>query len=732
VSFCFLAFAIPAHAQQHPPEKATEAITVSSSPNPAEGYLWQNPETNWIGYKRPFRTEFYRYHAGDDTAWANPEFDDSDWEQNQFVEFAYHNRPRRGWLRGALEVDSTLWDVPLGISIEYVGAVEFYLDGRLLYQIGKLGAAIEDEQAHHCCSGGPDPRIITFARPKHVTGATSRYVFAIRYSSFALDLPVLSGWRPHLGFEIGGHDEMTARRDSVQKKGTRHQMFLVGVFLALAVTHFLLYWFYPKLRANLYFTIACVSAVLYTYFQLLEWFFISMPVTTYIWYNRFLYVVAAALYLSLLRFTYSVIYAKLPGFFIVIATLVAGLTIAGWLRPFLLGQYGEFFVIVICLEILRAIVFSRIKKRQLIYEESWIILIGMIFLMLGIMYQYLSEDSKLITPLWDGLDFPTPFYAALLLMLSMSIFLSRNFARTNRNLEVQLARVSAIEREVRRTRDVFRLFVPDAVLDRIAKQGLESIKLGGADEGFATILFTDIRSFTTIAEKLSPNETLAFLNEFMQRMEPVIHKNGGFINQFVGDEIMAIFHKSEHANAAIATAIDLRKALYEHNHERIERGEPAIDIGVGVNTGKVIWGTIGSEVRMESAIIGDTVNLASRLQNLTRHYGVGVLVSEAAFREISEPERFCYREVDVVQVRGKTQPVVIYEFFDSDPDPIKACKIACLSSYNRGLLYFHAEDWQQAMSLFNECLVIFPEDPISRFYLERCRERIANSASTAG
>jgi class 3 adenylate cyclase len=240
-------------------------------------------------------------------------------------------------------------------------------------------------------------------------------------------------------------------------------------------------------------------------------------------------------------------------------------------------------------------------------------------------------------------------------------------------------------------------------------------------------LFTDIRSFTSIAENLSPNETLAFLNEFMQRMQPVIHLHGGFINQFVGDEIMAIFYLSGHQDKAIEAAIDMRKTLNEHNHERMERGEPPIDIGVGVNTGKVIWGTIGSEVRMESAIIGDTVNLASRLQNLTKHYGVGVLVSESAFREISNPERFCYREVDVAQVPGKTRPVVIYELFDADSDIVKAQKLACLAPYNRGLHYFHADDWQQAMSLFEECLAIFPDDPILRLYLERCRAHLAGS-----
>jgi class 3 adenylate cyclase len=316
----------------------------------------------------------------------------------------------------------------------------------------------------------------------------------------------------------------------------------------------------------------------------------------------------------------------------------------------------------------------------------------------------------------------------LLLMISMSVFLARNFARINNNLETQLVKASAIEKEIRQTRDVFRLFVPDAVLDRIAKQGLESIKLGGAEEEIATILFTDIRSFTSIAEKLSPNETLSFLNEFMQRMAPVIHRNGGFINQFVGDEIMAIFYLPAHENSAIEAAIAMRKALNEHNDERIARGEPPIDIGVGVNTGKVIWGTIGSQVRMESAIIGDTVNLASRLQHLTKEYGVGVLVSESAFREIPNPEKFCYREIDVVQVRGKNKPVVVYEIFDADPDPVIAKKKNCLSQYNRGLHYFHAEDWRQAALLFEECLEIFPEDSISRFYVERCKAVIENSS----
>jgi hypothetical protein len=404
-------------------------------------------------------------------------------------------------------------------------------------------------------------------------------------------------------------------------------------------------------------------------------FFTTAPVY-YIGGYQLLATALTLMMLSFIRLTYALIYSERPRVFMFFCLIGFSLTSWFWLRslrPLIALACLIVFYIAAFAEIIRALLVARLRKRRMQFEGSWIILLGMIPLSLTGAYWLLILLNVVPEP-WSFESFPTPFYAMLILMISMSVFLARQFARTNRNLETQLL-------NVRRTRDVFGLFVPE--------------------------------------------------NEFMQHMQPVIHQHGGFINQFVGDEIMAIFYLSGHQEQAIEAAIEMRKTLDQHNRERRERGEPPIDIGVGVNTGKVIWGTIGSEVRMESAIIGDTVNLASRLQNLTKRYGVGVLVSESAFRELSNPERFCHREVDVAQVRGKTRPVVIYEFFDSDPEPIKAQKSVCLSPYNRGLYYFHAEDWQQAMSLFEECLIISPEDPISRLYVERCRAQLANSSSRA-
>jgi len=665
--------------------------------------------------------KFYAYHPGDDTRWARPEFDDSAWERMEFDKFPFDRWQGIGWFRAVFEVDSSLWNKPLGLSMQYDGAIEFYLDGELLHRFGKVGTSKEKEEPDILLI--PRLQVISFRALADTDSGKSRHLIAIRYSSFFLESPLWLGSQPGYEFDIGDFKQMSAQRDNYIRKITFHQMLLMGVFLAFALLHLLLFVFYPRQRANLYFAVLTAGFALTVYFWF-QMFFTTDPaqwIFVVIWRNTALTLTI----LCFIRFTYLLIYPKLPRPFMVFFLVGLGLTIWSWFRTSMALTYLAVFWIVAYAEIVRVLIAARMRKREA-QQGSWIILFGSLPLALTAVYWFLVGLEVVPEP-WVFEEFPTPFYAILILMLSMSVFLSRNFARTNKNLEAQLAKVSAIEREVRRTRDVFRLFVPDAILDRIAKQGLESIKLGGAEEGIATILFTDIRSFTTIAEKLSPNDTLAFLNEFMQRMEPVIHQNGGFINQFVGDEIMAIFYRSGHEDAAIATAIGLRQALNEHNRRRAERGEPPIDIGVGVNTGKVIWGTIGSEVRMESAIIGDTVNLASRLQNLTKNYGVGVLVSESAFREISNPERFCYREIDVVQVRGKTKPVVVYEIFDADSDLIKMKKHNCLSQYNRGLHYFHAEDWQQAMSLFEECLEIYPDDPISRLYIERCRAHLANS-----
>lgn len=340
---------------------------------------------------------------------------------------------------------------------------------------------------------------------------------------------------------------------------------------------------------------------------------------------------------------------------------------------------------------LYVVVWAVLKRKR----GSKTLVAGVLAIVIGAIASFSEQDS-----VWG-------FSGAALFTVMMTISISREMSR--------------IQREIRNTRDTFRLFVPEPVLDRIAKEGLESIHLGGAEEGVATILFTDIKSFATMAERLSPNQTLEFLNSLVQRMQPLISAHGGFINQYVGDEIMAIFHQAGHGPAALDAAIAIQREVALYNTVRRQRGDVPIEIGVGLNTGNIIWGTIGSEVRMESAVIGDPVNLASRLQSLTRQYGVPILGSEHIVREIPDVARYGYREVDIVQVKGKTQAVAVYEFFDGDPEPVQSQKRMLVEPFMQGIVRYRGNEWELAEALFTECLKVCPSDSISRMYIERCR-----------
>ncbi|MCZ0899394.1 response regulator, partial [Microcoleus sp. HI-ES] len=178
----------------------------------------------------------------------------------------------------------------------------------------------------------------------------------------------------------------------------------------------------------------------------------------------------------------------------------------------------------------------------------------------------------------------------------------------------------------------FQLFVPEQLLGRIAPQGIESIQLGNVTEEELTVLFCDIRGFTTIAESQQARETFEWLNAFFTKMNECITSHGGFIDKYLGDAIMAVFDKpNSHALNAIEAAVAMQETLQEFNASRHKYNlESPVNIGTGINTGIGMIGTLGSDRRMDSTVIGDVVNTASRLENLTKIYGCQIIVSENA------------------------------------------------------------------------------------------------------
>lgn len=280
----------------------------------------------------------------------------------------------------------------------------------------------------------------------------------------------------------------------------------------------------------------------------------------------------------------------------------------------------------------------------------------------------------------------------------------------------------------RRVSGIFQKFVPKQFLTRIAKEGIDRIVVGKANVETVTILFCDIRGFTSISEKLTPQGLMDFLNEYLEAMNLPIHDNHGFIDKFVGDAIMALFDRRDgdrlqQSEDAVNAAIGMLRAVQAFNRLRVANDQPSIEIGIGIHTGVVIIGTVGSKDRMDSTVLGDSVNLASRIEGLTKHYGVSLLISANTLHQLPTG-RFDHRQVDLVKVKGKDVAETVYEVFNTDSEEVREAKRATLPAFNQALQRYHAKDWPSALSGFTECLDRFPFDRLADMYVGRCQQHI--------
>lgn len=271
--------------------------------------------------------------------------------------------------------------------------------------------------------------------------------------------------------------------------------------------------------------------------------------------------------------------------------------------------------------------------------------------------------------------------------------------------------------------DMFEKFVPRQFLSRIARKGIENIELGKAENDTISVLFADIRGFTPLSEAMNPQQLLNFLNSYFKRMDRVIHHHDGFIDKFLGDGIMAIFEAgnvTQGARNAVLAAIDMHKELITYNLHRANSGYAPIDIGIGINTGDVVIGTVGSHERMDSTVLGDNVNIAARLQELTKTFGVKIIVSEQAQMSLGSDSGFLLRELGDVNVRGRKEPVRLYEVFNADPAPLQQDKLSALPTHRVALECFRRGEWAWAKMLWEDCQKRFPTDSVYRYMIEQC------------
>lgn len=250
----------------------------------------------------------------------------------------------------------------------------------------------------------------------------------------------------------------------------------------------------------------------------------------------------------------------------------------------------------------------------------------------------------------------------------------------------------------------------------------------GGKQSVASVLFSDVRSFTTITEELGAQGTVKLLNEYFTIMVDCITDEGGMLDKFIGDAMMCIFGTpiphDDDPDRAVRAAIRMMTDLKVFNQKRIAEGKMPIDHGMGVNTDSIVSGNIGSPKRMDYTVIGDGVNLAARIESACKQYGAHILISEFTYKAVKATYRT--RQVDYVIVKGKTEPVGVYEVLDFHDDDSYPNMVDALGSFNDGYRAWNDGKWDQAVKLFNAVKKINPNDKAAQLYLDRCEHMKKN------
>ncbi len=384
--------------------------------------------------------DVYYFQSGDSAIYADSEFDHSSWISFGPKEFPYDDWEGLGWFRFEIRVDTSLLDIPLGLTVQQVGAAEIYLDGHKIYEYGKVGRSLDDEQAY-LTEWYPKPQVVTFKKKNHDQFGYVHYLCAVRYSSFVLESAFNWGARPTLNIEFHDLNKIALERAQIRKKAVGHQMLLFSALFTFGLVHILFFIFNRKIKSNLSFSAIAFSAALLSYLRFESYFITDAQV--YLWSLRIFFTLAVFLSIFTLRFTYSLFYLHAPRILRVFSGIGILIIIFTWIWPLKLWSYVFFFFAIIGVEELRTIITVWIGKKKLLYEGSRIILLGFIPFALVVVYQGLI-GLNLVAEMWEFVDFPTAFYAILILAISMSVSLSRNFAHINTELEKKFIEVKEL------------------------------------------------------------------------------------------------------------------------------------------------------------------------------------------------------------------------------------------------------------------------------------------------
>ncbi|TGL45399.1 adenylate/guanylate cyclase domain-containing protein [Leptospira wolffii] len=565
-------------------------------------------------------------------------------------------------------------------------AFEIFINGKSLGKSGVVGKSKEESI--------PDGIPVYFEWEE----ASSQIELAVNVSNFHHRLGGL--W---YNIEFGDAVSLSER----VRRFRDWDFFLAGIFLLAGAYHLGLFFLRPSDRTPLIFALFCLDLFLRLFVTedklLLSYFSLGYRVGMVLEYLTLYAAMPFALHF--LRHTFPKYFSRKWMLLFYISSLAFCLTT---ILPFPFPSYvipyfqATYFVAV---ALASYVLFQAVRYKE---PYSLSILFAIFALITAGFFDVLSAQLVIAT----RFVIPSGLLVAIFTQMFILSFKYRDLYREKENLSERLKRLN----------ETYSRFVPLSFLEFLGKEKLEDMRPGDQIRKEMTILFADIRSFTEISESLDSKESFELLNSYIREMEPIIGSHKGFVDKYFGDAIMALFAGAEDA---VSAAVAMQNRILEYNKTRIEKGDRAIRVGIGIHTGSLMMGLVGSGERMESTVISEAVHLASKLEALNKYYGSNILISEDSFDELKDSSRFVVRKLDRLKFKGKAEDLYIYEIGDFLSETEKDAFRKSKTNFERGVDLFHSARYLDSGEAFREALRIYPGDRAANSYLKRCTEQVS-------
>ena len=565
-------------------------------------------------------------------------------------------------------------------------AYEVYVNGQKLCSCGKVGINSTNSQPFICSKVIPIPL------------DTNEVEIIIYVSNFHHNRGGIGS-----NIKVG----LTSQIQLVQQQNFVIDLLLTGSLLIMGLYYLDLYFLRKKDNSMLFFGLICLLTSLRTLIKGEVYLIRLIPSVSWETLVKIDYITfyCGILFFTLFHyslfpkdhsksFTLSMVALMIPFILIVILT-----------SPYIYTQTLVYYEVISCVVFLfglYSIVISIFKK----CTGSIIFFLGFLSLFFTVLNDFLHDANIIHTGYFSS-------YGLFTFIFFQSVNLSRRFVKAFSDVEL-------LSIQLKNTNSSLSRFVPEEFLQLLNKNSIVDINLGEQIEKKMTILFSDIRSFTNLSETMSAMENFNFINSYLKRMNPIIKSHNGFIDKYIGDCIMALFPKKP--EDALNTAIEMQKEIRIYNYHRSKSNYKPIDVGIGIHTGYLMLGTIGGEERMEGTVISDAVNVASRVEELTKRYKASILISKNSLEDIENLDKYQFRILDRVKVKGKTTTITIYEILDGYTEEKIEKLLSTKSVFELGVNLYINLEIEDAFEIFKEVYKKNEDDFACQLYIKRCEQ----------